>query len=178
MPKTRARAAAATKVSEPVMPAELEEQVELDGFEEMEEEVEYEEVEEEVEEELEEEEEEVVLEEEEEDIEDEGVEEESDDDAVNGAPAKANVTLANKDPVKEDGENLEDESKKHAELLALPPHGSEVYVGGIPPDAAEEELRNFCESAGEVTEVICTFYCKCNFSLCNLNLFQLFKLAG
>lgn len=150
MPKTRARAAATTKVSEPVMPAEPEEQVELDGSEEMEEEVEYEEVEEV--EEFEEEEEEVVLEEEEE-IEEEGVEEESDNDAVNGAPAKANVTLANKDHVKEDGENLEDESKKHTELLALPPHGSEIYVGGIPPDATEEELRRFCESAGEVTEV-------------------------
>ncbi|XP_020590290.1 heterogeneous nuclear ribonucleoprotein Q [Phalaenopsis equestris] len=148
MPKTRARAAAAAaKVTEPVMPAEPEEQVELDGSEEMEEEVEYEEIEEEVE--LEEEEE--VLEEEE--VEEEGIEEESDNDAANGALAKANSTLANNESVKEDGEDLEDESKKHAELLALPPHGSEVYVGGIPPTATEEELRSFCESAGEVTEV-------------------------
>lgn len=154
MPKTRARAAAAAKVTEPVMPAEPEEQVELDGYEEMEEEVEYEEIEEEVEE-LEEEEEEV-LEEEEEEVEveeEEGADEGSDNDVVNGAPTEASVTLAIKDPVKEDGENLDDESKKHAELLALPPHGSEVYVGGIPPDATEEELRSFCEPAGEVTEV-------------------------
>ncbi|KAI8013476.1 Heterogeneous nuclear ribonucleoprotein Q [Camellia lanceoleosa] len=43
--------------------------------------------------------------------------------------------------------------KKHAELLALPPHGSEVYLGGIPQDASEEDLRNFCESVGEVVEV-------------------------
>lgn len=159
MPKTRARAAAAAKVTEPVMPAEPEEQVELDGYEEMEEEVEYEEIEEEVEE-LEEEEEEL-LEEEEEEVEveeEEGADEGSDNDVVNGAPTEASVTLAIKDPVKEDGENLDDESKKHAELLALPPHGSEVYVGGIHPDATEEELRSFCEPAGEVTEVICIFF--------------------
>lgn len=49
--------------------------------------------------------------------------------------------------------NDEDEKKKHAELLALPPHGSEVYVGGIPQDSSEEDLRSFCESIGEVTEV-------------------------
>ncbi|KAJ6840679.1 heterogeneous nuclear ribonucleoprotein R-like isoform X1 [Iris pallida] len=47
----------------------------------------------------------------------------------------------------------EDEMKEHAELLALPPHGSELYVGGIPYDASEEDLKSFCESAGEVTEV-------------------------
>lgn len=144
MPKTRAKVAAA-KVIEPVMPAEPEEQVELDGSEEMEEEIEYEEVEEEVEE-YEEEEEEVIEEEEEGD---EGAEEDSDNAVANGAPAKANVTLASHDPMNEDV----DESKEHAELLALPPHGSEVYVGGLPPDATETELRSLCETAGEVTEV-------------------------
>ncbi|CAN0897137.1 Heterogeneous nuclear ribonucleoprotein Q [Linum grandiflorum] len=57
--------------------------------------------------------------------------------------------------VEEEGEESEDddEKKKHAELLALPPHGSEVYIGGIPHNTTQEDLRGFCESIGEVTEV-------------------------
>ncbi|KAF7823225.1 heterogeneous nuclear ribonucleoprotein Q-like [Senna tora] len=47
----------------------------------------------------------------------------------------------------------EDEKEKHGELLSLPPHGSEVYIGGIPLDASTEDLKTFCESIGEVTEV-------------------------
>lgn len=47
----------------------------------------------------------------------------------------------------------EEEKKRHVELLALPPHGSEVYLGGIPTDATEGDLKGFCESVGEVTEV-------------------------
>lgn len=113
-----------------------EEQVNLDednDHEEMiEEEVEYEEVEEEIE---------VEEEEEEEEVEEE-VEEE-----------KENIEVADRDEETEVVEREEDEKKKHVELLALPPHGSEVYLGGIPHDASEEDLRNFCESIGEVTEV-------------------------
>lgn len=45
------------------------------------------------------------------------------------------------------------EKKRHAELLALPPHGSEVYIGGIPHDISEKDLRVFCRSVGEVVEV-------------------------
>ncbi|KAJ6812856.1 heterogeneous nuclear ribonucleoprotein R-like isoform X1 [Iris pallida] len=131
MPRTR-RNAGVSKAAEPVEPAEPEEQVDLEEDEEPtdEEEVEYEEVEEEVEEE-----------EEEEEVE----EEEEEDAAVNGdADTKAAA----------DGMQVdEDEMKEHAELLALPPHGSELYVGGIPYDASEEDLKSFCESAGEVTEV-------------------------
>lgn len=142
MPRTRASAAAADtpdvteKSVEPEKPVESEERVDLDGDndpeETMEEEVEYEEVEEEEEvEEIEEEvEEEVEVEEENEEAADEGEAEEG-----------------------SDGEEDEDEEKKHAELLALPPHGSEVYIGGIPHDASEEDLRGFCESIGEVAEV-------------------------
>ncbi|CAI9772136.1 unnamed protein product [Fraxinus pennsylvanica] len=47
----------------------------------------------------------------------------------------------------------EHETPKRAELLALPPHGSEVYIGGISQDTTEEDLRGFCESIGEVVEV-------------------------
>ncbi|KAI0500755.1 hypothetical protein KFK09_018971 [Dendrobium nobile] len=47
----------------------------------------------------------------------------------------------------------EEERQKHAELLALPPHGSEVFVGGLPRDVTDEELRDLCESFGEIYEV-------------------------
>jgi len=47
----------------------------------------------------------------------------------------------------------EDEKKKHAELLALPPHGSKVYIGGIPHDVSNEDLKSFCKRIGEVAEV-------------------------
>ncbi|CAJ2632347.1 unnamed protein product [Trifolium pratense] len=45
-----------------------------------------------------------------------------------------------------DGEDVmrvevEVEKKKHAELLALPPRGSEVYIGGIPPEVSEKDLK-------------------------------------
>ncbi|GMH30140.1 hypothetical protein Nepgr_031983 [Nepenthes gracilis] len=53
----------------------------------------------------------------------------------------------------EDSNIDQDEKRKHAELLSLPPHGSEVFLGGIPPDATEEDLRGFCENVGEVIEV-------------------------
>uniref|UniRef100_A0A6N2LG74 RRM domain-containing protein n=1 Tax=Salix viminalis TaxID=40686 RepID=A0A6N2LG74_SALVM len=51
-----------------------------------------------------------------------------------------------------DGAEEIDEERKHAELLALPPHGTEVYLGGIPPDASEEDLKELCEYTGAVTE--------------------------
>ncbi|GKU93819.1 hypothetical protein SLEP1_g7382 [Rubroshorea leprosula] len=86
----------------------------------------------------EEEEEEVEYEEVEEEIEEEVEEEEEDTENANDAHGKV--------------EN-EEEKKKHAELLACPPHGSEVYIGGIPHDVTEEDLKRFCESVGEVTEV-------------------------
>ncbi|XP_042387255.1 heterogeneous nuclear ribonucleoprotein Q-like [Zingiber officinale] len=115
--------AASVHSTEPENPVEPEEQVDFDP--EMEEEVEYEEVEEEVEEE-------------EEEIVEEEVEEEQETTTTNG-----NI----------DDKMDEAERKKHEELLSLPPHGSEIYVGGLTLNASEDELRRFCESAGEVTEV-------------------------
>lgn len=47
----------------------------------------------------------------------------------------------------------EEKKEKWAELLALPPHGSEVFIGGLPRDAREEDLRDLCEPIGEVLEV-------------------------
>lgn len=45
------------------------------------------------------------------------------------------------------------DKEKHAELLSLPPHGSEVFVGGLPREATEEDLRELCEPCGEIFEV-------------------------
>lgn len=156
MPRAKGNASSATKPVELEKPIESDERVDLeeenDPEEEMDEEVEYEEVEEEEEvEEIEEEaeEEEVEVEEEEEEVE---VEEEDNDDNADGTDA--HKTLDGNDTMVVD----QDEKKKQAELLALPPHGSEVYIGGIPHDASEEDLRTFCESIGEVTEVNLTAF--------------------
>lgn len=37
--------------------------------------------------------------------------------------------------------------------LARPPHGSEVFVGGITKDAVEDDLRELCSSCGDIFEV-------------------------
>ncbi|KAM3324930.1 heterogeneous nuclear ribonucleoprotein Q [Capsicum chacoense] len=144
MPRTRS-SAAATK-SEPEKPVETEEQVDFEGDNEEEEEIEYEEVEEEVEMEEEEEEEveEEVEEEEEEEDEEEEEEEENESDGSGDGKSSKDVKM------KVDAEDVE---KKHAELLALPPHGSEVYIGGITSDVTEADVKEFCERIGEVTEV-------------------------
>ncbi|KAI4328971.1 hypothetical protein L6164_021281 [Bauhinia variegata] len=47
----------------------------------------------------------------------------------------------------------EDEKEKHGKLLALPPHGSEVFIGGLPRDVIENELRELCDSMGDILEV-------------------------
>ncbi|KAF9602284.1 hypothetical protein IFM89_026401 [Coptis chinensis] len=47
----------------------------------------------------------------------------------------------------------EEDKEKHAELLALPPHGAEVFIGGLPRDVTEGDLRDLCEPIGEVTEI-------------------------
>ncbi|KAL2937823.1 Heterogeneous nuclear ribonucleoprotein Q, partial [Bienertia sinuspersici] len=47
----------------------------------------------------------------------------------------------------------EEDKEKHTELLSLPPYGSEVFIGGLPKDATEEDLRDLCEPIGEIYEV-------------------------
>lgn len=152
MPRTRASAAAAAQnpnVSEnPIeceKPAEPEERVDLDGDNEdtKEEEVESEEVEEEVEE---------IEEEEEEEVEEEVEEDEEEEDTYF---ADAQKDPDGDDEIKSAKGEVDNENRRHAELLALPPHGSEVYLGGIPNNASEEDLRGFCEPVGEVTEGLC-----------------------
>ncbi|XP_024024788.1 heterogeneous nuclear ribonucleoprotein Q isoform X1 [Morus notabilis] len=139
MPRTKAGAQATENPTEAGESTESKEHVDLDGDDDPEEtieeeEVEYEEIEEEEVEEVEEEEEE-----------EEEVEEEIEEEEENEGATDASIKVAEGVP--------EDEKKQHAELLALPPHGSEVYLGGIPRDASEDDLRAFCESIGEVTEV-------------------------
>lgn len=148
MPRTR-NSVAATKSAEAENAVEADKQNEYaadnDMEETLEEEVEYEEVEEEIEEEEEEEEEEV-----EEEVEEE---EEVDEDEENDKDGYDAQKGRDTDDGMENMEEDEEVKKKHAELLALPPHGSEVYLGGISKDTTEEDLRRFCQKIGEVTEV-------------------------
>ncbi|XP_050209337.1 heterogeneous nuclear ribonucleoprotein Q-like [Mercurialis annua] len=143
MPRARGNASAAAEPVEPENSVGSDEKVDLDEDddpEEMDEEVEYEEVEE-----VEEIEEEELVEVEEE----EEVEEEDEENANSSDESSAQKRVIGDDT----NVGNEDERKIHAELLSRPPHGSEVYIGGIPPDASEDDLKGFCESIGEVTEV-------------------------
>ncbi|XP_027176603.1 heterogeneous nuclear ribonucleoprotein Q-like isoform X1 [Coffea eugenioides] len=157
MPRTRS-SAAATKPGETNKLVEFEDHVNTDGEndndEAVEEEVEYEEVEEEVEVE---EDEEVEVEEEEveevdEDEEEEEVEEEEEETEEHDVSGGGEQNVINDENMK-DAEIEEEVKKKHNQLLALPPHGSEVYLGGFTQDVSEDDLRSFCGSIGEVTEV-------------------------
>lgn len=69
-------------------------------------------------------------------------------------------------------DNDEDERAKHAELLALPPHGSELYVGGISSDVSTDDLKKLCESVGEVVEVSTAYFLCASFCICFLLNFQ------
>ena len=51
------------------------------------------------------------------------------------------------------------EKEKHDELLALPPHGSEVFIGGLPRDVCEDDLRELCEPMGDILEVKALMNC-------------------
>ncbi|KAJ4825420.1 Heteroproteinous nuclear ribonucleoprotein Q [Turnera subulata] len=47
----------------------------------------------------------------------------------------------------------EEDKEKHAHLLSLPPHGAEVFIGGLPKDAVEDDLRDLCEPLGDIYEI-------------------------
>ncbi|KZV47854.1 hypothetical protein F511_38531 [Dorcoceras hygrometricum] len=55
----------------------------------------------------------------------------------------------------EDVENSDQDQEKikHAELLALPPHGSEIFIGGLSRDVSEDDLMELCEPFGDVFEI-------------------------
>ncbi|CAD6343736.1 unnamed protein product [Miscanthus lutarioriparius] len=117
-------------------PDEVDEEEEVE-YEEIEEEVEYEEVEDDDDNE----------EEGEEDEEDEEEEEDEEIEGVREVDANHDSEMVVDDP------KDESEKEKHAELLALPPHGAEVYVGGLSSDVSSEDLKQLFESVGEVVEV-------------------------
>ncbi|XP_050237407.1 heterogeneous nuclear ribonucleoprotein Q [Mercurialis annua] len=88
-------------------------------------------------------------------------EEEDEDSKTDGSQRDQSPEM---DRSRADSEPLEDEEKptaslseedkeKHAELLALPPHGSEVFIGGLPKDASENDLRDLCEPIGDIFEI-------------------------
>lgn len=60
------------------------------------------------------------------------------------------------DDIKEEDKEEKD-GEKSGELLKRPPHGSEVFVGGITRDTTEEDLRSLCSSCGDIYEVACAF---------------------
>jgi heterogeneous nuclear ribonucleoprotein R len=131
---------------------EPEECLEFDDHEEEveEEEVEYEEIEEEVEE----------VEEEVEEDEDILEEEDPEEREVDDSDSKLEDVHQQVDA--EDGNDKE----THAELLSLPPHGSEVYVGGISTGVSSEDLKKLCEPVGEVVEVSTAHFFNLNISMC------------
>eukprot|EP01025_Chloroclados_australasicus_P025299 TRINITY_DN2528_c0_g1_i2.p2 TRINITY_DN2528_c0_g1~~TRINITY_DN2528_c0_g1_i2.p2 ORF type:complete len:301 (-),score=71.88 TRINITY_DN2528_c0_g1_i2:1708-2610(-) len=49
----------------------------------------------------------------------------------------------------------DDEDCSHIEIgtddpMKMPPHGTEVFMGGIPHDASDEEILDFCKGVGKV----------------------------
>ncbi|KAL8227845.1 hypothetical protein R6Q57_015429 [Mikania cordata] len=77
-----------------------------------------------------------------------------DDDIGNGEQHEEYEEDRNQNAVKEKSTvSGEDNRGKHAELLALPPHGSEVFIGGLLRDVVEEDLSELCEPFGEVVEI-------------------------
>jgi heterogeneous nuclear ribonucleoprotein R len=73
-----------------------------------------------------------------------------------GVVAEPAAGGASKDMDKEgagNGPKDEEGKRKWEELLALPPHDSEIFIGGLPRDITEEDLRELCEPSGEIFEV-------------------------
>uniref|UniRef100_A0A453S267 RRM domain-containing protein n=1 Tax=Aegilops tauschii subsp. strangulata TaxID=200361 RepID=A0A453S267_AEGTS len=79
-----------------------------------------------------------------------------------GREEDAGMAVASDEPAAASGDEMEkgdepedeEEKMKWEELLALPPQGSEVFVGGLPRDTTEEDLRELCEPLGEIFEVL------------------------
>lgn len=77
-----------------------------------------------------------------------GEQEDSEDDRNRNRNRKQNVVGEGKLRDVGDGND-----EKHAELLALPPHGSEIFIGGLSRDVFEEDLSELCEPFGDIVEV-------------------------
>ncbi|CAL5339858.1 unnamed protein product [Camellia sinensis] len=70
---------------------------------------------------------------------------------------EADGSIITNEPVEDEEKHTasidEDDKEKHSELLALPSHGSEIFIGGLPRDVSEEDLRDLCDSLGEIVEI-------------------------
>ncbi|EFJ22830.1 hypothetical protein SELMODRAFT_169951 [Selaginella moellendorffii] len=52
------------------------------------------------------------------------------------------------------GESVDvDDDEETKSLLSRPPHGSEVFIGGVTRDTNEDDLRELCSPCGEIFEV-------------------------
>jgi heterogeneous nuclear ribonucleoprotein R len=67
------------------------------------------------------------------------------------APEETDPHVEGDDAIVEDKEDKD--AEKSGELLKRPPHGSEIFVGGITRDTTEEDLRILCSSCGDIYEV-------------------------
>lgn len=96
-----------------------------------------------------------------------GSQEDQDVDVLNGehehqitesefVPADEDAHVGSEDMKEDDKE--EKEGEKSGELLKRPPHGSEVFVGGITRDTTDEDLRTLCSCCGDIYEVCCLSY--------------------
>ena len=70
-------------------------------------------------------------------------------------PDANNDTVEDAFPVKGNGEKADKDKEEcnDEELLARPPHGTEVFVGNLPQNITKEDLTSLCEKHGEVFEV-------------------------
>lgn len=73
----------------------------------------------------------------------------SEDDGNNDTVEDALPAEGNGEKVDKDKEEYDDE-----ELLARPPHGTEVFVGNLPRNITKEDLISLCEQHGEIFDVI------------------------
>lgn len=74
-------------------------------------------------------------------------------DAVDGADEEEEDEDIVTEEVHKEVEKEEKDGEKSGELLTRPPHGSEVFVGGVTRDTAEEDLRSLCQNCGDIYEV-------------------------
>eukprot|EP00252_Welwitschia_mirabilis_P003252 TRINITY_DN13342_c0_g3_i1.p1 TRINITY_DN13342_c0_g3~~TRINITY_DN13342_c0_g3_i1.p1 ORF type:complete len:497 (+),score=157.68 TRINITY_DN13342_c0_g3_i1:312-1802(+) len=56
-------------------------------------------------------------------------------------------------PAEGNNENLSKDDPSAEDLLARPPHGTEIFIVNFPRDTSKEDLRALCEQCGEVYEV-------------------------
>ncbi|XP_047315674.1 heterogeneous nuclear ribonucleoprotein Q-like [Impatiens glandulifera] len=96
-------------------------------------------------------------------IEEEGQEGGSDDNSGKGGQSQesdlgeADAHLSSKPPEEDEEKAVDqiddDEKEKCAKLLALPPRGCEVFIGGISRDVTEGDLEDLCETIGDICEI-------------------------